>query len=156
MRVAQTEDRFRTLLAADGSSDSPLEPASAAMRLFDFYENERVEDVDIDELCDTLFMEWGTYDWHDGRGLHFVYSLRRQFVLQGTSSDEADDGIWMLEVGFMRDPTQQTDLLGAGGESCLSLADLHDFRRLVAQHPATEFARSHVAATAYLTLQQGG
>lgn len=46
-----------------------------------FYENFKIENVDTsfpDE--DTLFFEYGLYDWQDGKGENFTISLIRQYI----------------------------------------------------------------------------
>ena len=125
-----------------GLTVESLDSGAAMVLLVDFYANVRADDVDIDELGDMLFLERGTYDWHDGAGRRFEYSLRRQLFVADTPPEDADDRIWILELRCRYEPSDETEPIGSGSEGCSSPDNAHVFAAVVTEHPATAFVRS--------------
>jgi hypothetical protein len=49
--------------------------------LVDFYVSEEADDVDYD----VLYVNYGTYDSHEGKGASYEYVMWRQFFVSGTA-----------------------------------------------------------------------
>jgi hypothetical protein len=74
--------------------------ATVLHTLVAFYQTTAIAEVDLtEEEVDALLFEYGTYDWHDGRGARFTLGFTRQFQLAG------DEEYYQLrcEVAFAGD-----------------------------------------------------
>jgi hypothetical protein len=79
-------------------------------------------------MGDMLLFQWGTYDWHDGKGPSFQFELARQFVIAGFEPDRADDAIWQLRVTLHYAPSDATAAVGDGNRWCERMPDTSAFR----------------------------
>jgi hypothetical protein len=58
--------------------------ATVLQTLVTFYQTTAIEEVDSnEEEADALLFEYGTANWHDGRGERFTLKFTRQFQLAG-------------------------------------------------------------------------
>src|SRR2546422_9589195 len=55
--------------------------------------------------------QWGTHDWHDGRGELFEVDFLRQFMIEFESDY---DHMEQLHCTFRFEPTEQLRFLGSG------------------------------------------
>jgi hypothetical protein len=154
MQTAEALTAFEEFLARRGLTVSTLGVDLMIDALLDFYVSAPADDTE-DGLGDAVFLEWGTYDWDDGAGRRFQYSLRRQFFVASTPPDDADDGIWELELQYRCAPDLSAEGLGAGGEMCDSRSDVAPFRAMLHEHVATAFVRANPHPFT-LTFDQGG
>jgi hypothetical protein len=70
--------------------DKPaLTPKRALALAIDFYTNFKIDGVDIDiPDYDMLLFQYGTYDWHDGKGEKFSVDFTRQFYIESDENEE--------------------------------------------------------------------
>ncbi len=60
---------------------------------------------------DMCLFQWGTHDWHDGRGELFEIDFLRQFMIE---EDGEYDHMEQLHCTFRFSPTEELRSLGAG------------------------------------------
>jgi hypothetical protein len=116
----------------------------------DWYETQRVDDVNLDHDGDMLLFQWGTYSWN---GDAFSYDITRQFIVE---SAEDDDAIWQLALTVLFDAADETESLGSGGQWCYRPDQVDDFRSFVAASPVTAFALSRRPVGARWRFEQAG
>ncbi|MEM6290545.1 MAG: hypothetical protein AAGA54_04740 [Myxococcota bacterium] len=127
MTPATIEARFEAFVRARWEGPlAELGVGDGLAAMVDFYDEVRVEGVNMDEDGDMLLFQWGTYDW--GEGLLFEVNVTRQLILL---SLEDDDAIWQLGLTFKFDPTEANGSLGEGNRWCHGLADVAEFRDFI-------------------------
>ena len=154
MRVADARSVLEDLARSDGQEVETLTPPEAVGLMVRFYSEIRADDVDLACAGDQLFVSWGTWDW--GEGPSFQYSIRRQFYVADTSPDQADDGIWSLELLFRYEPTPESATLGSGSEGCDLPQEAERVREVVATLAATQYAKRTPPAQVEFTFRQDG
>jgi hypothetical protein len=140
---------FERFVSARGMQAANLDPPTAVDLLIEFFVAVRADDVEFE----GVYVNWGTYDWHDGNGSSFQYSVWRQFVVAGSGDDE---GIWELEFRFHFRPDPETEGLGSGGEMCLSPGSAEAFRETVAELPASGYAARSLPQRVAFSFLPGG
>lgn len=155
VRILEALEALRAFAALRQVKLDSIEPAAALGLFVDFYVDVRAEDAD-DELggaADFIFVSWGTWDWNDGL---FRYGLSRHFFLAGTPDEDADDGIWALDVDFYYPPTPETAAFGHGAEQCEDPHEAEQFRSVAADLPVTRWVQHAPAARLDVALRRDG
>lgn len=155
MRTNEAEGAFLRYLQQRGLVASQLSAEDAVDTAIGFFESERADDAEA-EMGDMLLFQWGTYDWHDGKGLSFQFELARQFVLAGFSPEQADDAMWQLRLTLHYPPSEAAEAVGAGERWCERVADVGAFHTFIRTTPALAFASSMNPDRVELTLDQVG
>lgn len=107
-----------------------LPTRSLLASVFQFYRNERPQDVD-DAEGDMLLFQYGIYDW--GSGPFFEIDLTRQFVELERDDDENVFSQFHLTCHFVAD--QELTALGKGSRWCTDVSGLDQFALWVDLHP---------------------
>ena len=102
MRVDEAEQRLRDMLISSGLNLSRLEP-EATWKVFKEFAAQRVEGSGGDPDDDMLLFEYGVYDWHDGKGTRFNWSLCRQFTVYSEGEYDHMEQL-RCELFFAGDP----------------------------------------------------
>jgi len=100
------------MLDARGIREGDALPKGAvaeAWSVFKEFAEMPVEGMSCDDDSDGLLFQTGVYDWHDGRGRNFNFSLVRQFVFHEETG--AYDHMEQLEVLLLFEPTPQLEAL---------------------------------------------
>ena len=108
------------MLKAKGLGLQVLQLAEGLELMLDFYRNQRVEGLDLEDDGDMLLYEWGCVDW--GTGESFQVSLTRQFM-----DATGDDNLRQLELIFKYEPTATLRTLGGSNRWCESPEDIREF-----------------------------
>ena len=125
MKSLQSESVFRKRLDKPVGSIS-LRQAIAAM--FDFYAEQRAEDVNIDHDGDMLLYSWGKYRCF-GLDTFFV-DITRQFIIADDNGED-DDEPYQLGLTLHFPPTDALRQLKSGDKWCESPDELAAFRQFV-------------------------
>ena len=120
MKPSQSETVLRNRLAEPVEAVTPRRALEA---MFAFYEDQRAEDVVLDQDGDMLLYEWGVYSFSGPES--FQLGITRQFIV----ADE--DEPYQLHLTFHFNPIHELRQLEAGNEWCRSPSDLPAFRRFV-------------------------
>lgn len=80
MHVSDAEGRLRALLRDAGLDLNQLDPGQT-WEVFKTFAKEKVEGTGPHADDDLVLFESGVYDWYDGKGSRFQWSLVRQFAL---------------------------------------------------------------------------
>ena len=86
MQIDEIEDRARLLFAPSLAAMTVREAIALMVR---FYEDERVDDADIDNDGDMLLAQWGRYGADGG----FIFDIARQLI-----GAEQDAEVWQLHL----------------------------------------------------------
>jgi hypothetical protein len=113
--VSEARAAFERFATERGAVMASLDPASALGLLVDFYIEVRAEDADTYDGSDAISVEWGALGGTDDL---FSYTLRRSFYVDETAPEDADYGIWSLEINFVYRPNDETAALGLGSVRC--------------------------------------
>jgi hypothetical protein len=84
--VDEAEKHLREQLLAAGLELDQLEPRKT-WEIFKSFAAEPVEGTGPDSDDDMCLFEYGTFDWSDGKGARFTWSLVRQFSLYDRSAE---------------------------------------------------------------------
>lgn len=77
-------EAFTTRLNRALQTSTGGQAATVQQVMADFFLTTAIEEVDpTDREADAMLFEYGTYDWHDGRGERFTLRFTRQFQLTG-------------------------------------------------------------------------
>lgn len=97
---------FEDLVASHTPDLQNLSPENGVGLMVQFYQNTRFDDCLLEEDGDMLLVQWGTYDWGEGR--HFEFDITRQLV-----PDETDPPICQLSLTFRYLPSDEFTLIGS-------------------------------------------
>lgn len=153
MLVSEAREKFQARVASARRIEvDELDPLSAVEHMVDFFADTEAENAEYE----AVYLTWGTYNRYDGLGPEFQYVVWRQLFVAGTAPEDADDGIWELEIRFGFTPDAETEGVGAGGLDCDSPEGAANFKALVAALRATELVRARTPASVEFTFGQGG
>ena len=105
MTPEESVERIREMLAARGVSQAGAlseEAPSVAWQTFKEFSAMPVKGMSAEDDSDGLLFQTGVYDWHDGRGACFNFSLVRQYVFD--DEDGEYDYMEQLEVFLLFKP----------------------------------------------------
>ena len=119
LRPAESAAAFEAFVLDAGAELGSLSLPSAIDLMLGFYLSVRAVGCPIDDDCDMLLFQWGTFDWGDGPS--FQVEITRQFISEG------DDGISQLSLAFHFVPTTARTALDSGSRWCESLQQLGEF-----------------------------
>jgi len=126
--VDEAEERLRSLLLDAGLDLALLEPRGT-WEVFKRFAAESVEGVAGSD-ADLCLFEYGVYDWSDGKGSRFNWSLCRQFTIyEGGDYDHMEQ----LRCDLYFTPTPELEAVG--GADCWSGLDLAEWVREVEALP---------------------
>ena len=120
MKPAESEIVLRQRL---GPMVEPVSARRALTLMSAFYEEQRAEDVSLDEDGDMLLFEWGVY--HFTGSASFELGITRQFVVTG------EDEPYQLHLTLHFTPNDSLRSLKDGSGWCHSPAELPAFRKFV-------------------------
>lgn len=83
--------------------------AADAWAIFKEFAEIPVEGMSSEDESDGLLFQTGVYDWHDGQGRNFNFSLVRQFSFN--DDDGEYDHMEQLEVLLLFQPTRELESL---------------------------------------------
>ena len=112
VRVDQAEERLRTLLSNAELDLERLEPAST-WKVFKAFAAEPIEGVGPNHEDDMCLFEAGVYDWYDGKGSRFNWSLCRQFSFYDAGGEY--DHMEQLRCALYFAPTSELEQLQCDG-----------------------------------------
>jgi len=137
MLIAESEGKFRTLIASRGKDPASLSPDEALALAFEFFEVVRADDALLlgkQDMGDALLFQWGIYPAFEGFNDEYFYlDLTRQFISQAEADDDA---IFQLMCTFKYCPSDQLKELGSGNRWCDALDALPIFKQFAFSHPA--------------------
>ena len=126
MRVDEAEKRLREHLLASGLDLDRLDPLKT-WESFRSFAAQPVEGTGPNRDDDMCLFEYGVFDWADGKGPRFSWSLVRQFSLNDGSGNY--DHMEQLRCDLFFEPTPELEALGA--DARWSGADLAAWARQV-------------------------
>lgn len=129
-RPSQAAEAFQHYLSSGEHALAALTPLEAFECFFRFYAHRRAEGVDLSADGDQLVLQWGSYDWGEGR--RFEVALARQLL----PADAGAGPPHRLELGYAFTPTPALDALGAGSRWCPGPDEVSAFAEWVRAHPA--------------------
>lgn len=112
MTVGQAEARLRKMLRDAGLTLDRLDP-EATWGVFREFAAEPVEGTGAAAEDDMCLFECGVYDWHDGKGARFNWSLCRQFTLYRPGGEY--DHMEQLRCDLFFEPAPQLARLRVDG-----------------------------------------
>jgi len=107
----------------------------------DLYNENRINNTDLDGDGDMLLFQWGTYSHKDDN--YFYIDLTRQIVLDLEDPDEAADTMQQLSTKSMYSTNEQTALIRSGNQWCGSPENLNEFRKFIDNNPAFDWAKNN-------------
>ncbi|WP_297610565.1 hypothetical protein [Nocardia sp.] len=149
MRALDLENAFVRYLGNHGHTLDNLNASTAIGSMAMFYAHHRVTDVDIDNDCDMLLFQWGTYG-NDRQ--EFVYDITRQ-VITGSG---VDDSIRQLSLSLYFPITATSRSLGNGSRWCPHPEQTETFLALIARHPAATHVSSARPYRTQVTFDHAG
>jgi hypothetical protein len=91
MRTQLIKDNIETIFSQklnELTATTSLTATSLLELIIEFFKNYQITDVDtMIPDNDMLLFEYGTYDWHDGKGKNFTFAITRQFYVENEMSD---------------------------------------------------------------------
>jgi hypothetical protein len=156
MRSSDLLTEFRRFLDSQRLKPDRLDSSTAIAAMVTFYEQHRVDDVDLEELGDMLLFQYGTVDWHDGRGEAFEYNVTRQVVTPLTPGQDDDDAFWQLQLTLRYPPTEAMRSLGMNNRWCQHPADAPGFEDYIRGTEAAQQVRGLAPIRVDLNYQPAG
>lgn len=120
MKSSDSEDVLKKRL---GQPVDTITPRHAVNAMFEFYAEQRADDVVIDEDGDMLLYEWGVYGFTGPES--FQFDITRQFIVTG------EDEPYQLHLTLHFAPTDALRQFKNGNEWCHSPDGLPAFRQFV-------------------------
>ena len=105
MTPEESVDRLREMLMAEALSEGGSLDSNAvevAWDVFKAFARLPVDGMSREDDSDGLLFQTGVYDWHDGRGPRFSFSMVRQFSFDDEDGDY--DHMEQLECVVLFDP----------------------------------------------------
>ncbi len=115
MTPEESAQHIRDMLRARGLLEGRALPTSAAAEVWSVFKQFAqmpVEGLSREDDSDGLLFQTGVYDWDDGRGRNFNFSLVRQFAFD--DEDGEYDHMEQLEVLLLFQPVSQLEELPSG------------------------------------------
>jgi hypothetical protein len=131
---------------------SSLTPVQGIRLMLDFYRDVRVDGCELDEDGDTVLVQWGTYDFGEGRS--FQFDLTRQFTAAELKDEDDDSAMSQLSFTFHFTPSAQFEALKDGNRWCRTPDELKDFEAFITGSDAHRAVAT--APPQKVTLEYGG
>ncbi len=132
MRTQDAEASFRAFLDSRGAGVDTVSAEELVRSMVDWFEFQRVDDVDIESNGDMLLFQWGTYAWRGGSP-EFEIDITRQFIVDGLVDDDA---FFQLSWTARYTPSAATERAGEGNLWCDSPAQTASLLEFVAHSEA--------------------
>ncbi|HEY4187918.1 MAG TPA: hypothetical protein VGP07_22775 [Polyangia bacterium] len=129
MKSRKALRELKQYLRRAGDEYTPNTPRAGIEKMASFYNDVRVDDVDLESDGDMLLFQWGTYDWGDGPT--FEVGITRQLI-RGTGED---DEIWQLHLTYRFPPSEALVAIGDGDCWCTRPAEAASFVQVMMAHP---------------------
>ena len=138
-----TEDFFRKKVEGLIHSSPTLNIDDALEVTLDFFKNFKISGVDTTVTDnDMLLFQYGTYDWHDGKGENFTVNLTRQFYVENNDSEE----FYQLGLTLYYESKNFIDIKSFNKWS-IEFSKIDDWEKSIKDTPAFKKARKINATT---------
>ena len=87
----------------------------------ELYNNQRIENCDLENDGDMLLFQWGTYDW--GKGRFFQIDMTRQMI--------CSDGMYQMNAIAYYEPSKELESIKAGNQWCSNLSEVETFKGFI-------------------------